>query len=481
MLQAITTDATPRLTQLRERESGVELQDPAFAGFLAFATGFTNLPGPTPSAPKVAAPPERAENRSAPMRVEERPERTPTPERESRATREGAEELRKEPDAPARDTAPPREAPRDTPEAAAAEDPSGRPTAPPDNPAKPLPQVQLPLSTPTTSAPIPTSTWVEDAQLQAAQASAAVAGLEGTGDTGTGKAIRTSFRDPLVATLGKALSPLESAAPGVQLRLQFSEGNPTGSPTAKPALTELLTLPKPEIELPKHLSSTPRTEAVRAPDTPPAPPAPKAVEAPAPSSTVTAASPAVRETVLAATAVKAEPLATKNAPGSGSPLSVAGGTPLIKGGTAVPSLEATQGTRANATFTQLDGSIRWLIKNQEKGAEIQLNPESLGRVVIKLRMEGGEVHARLWASEPTTLPILQDQKAALEASLRQQGLSLGSFDLQQGRRGDDASGSSTFTPALSGAGIAESFEKKQDLPIVPPALLGGAHLIELLA
>jgi len=108
-----------------------------------------------------------------------------------------------------------------------------------------------------------------------------------------------------------------------------------------------------------------------------------------------------------------------------------------------------------------------------------MNPESLGRVVIKLRMEGGEVHAKVWASEASTVPILQDQKAALAASLQQQGLSLGSFDLQQGRRDSQFQGQAQVSE--SGAGIAWSTEQKQDLPILAPALPGGAHLIEVFA
>jgi flagellar hook-length control protein FliK len=154
---------------------------------------------------------------------------------------------------------------------------------------------------------------------------------------------------------------------------------------------------------------------------------------------------------------------------------------MVKGTTPVPSLESPQGAKANATFTQMDGTIRWLLKNQEKGAEIQLNPESLGRVVIKLRVEGSEVHARLWASEASTVPLLQDQRAALEASLRQQGLNLGSFNLQQGRRGDDAQQAAQSQGTVSGPGIAEPLQGKQDLPSLSPAALGGAHLIEILA
>ena len=142
---------------------------------------------------------------------------------------------------------------------------------------------------------------------------------------------------------------------------------------------------------------------------------------------------------------------------------------------------AAQQNLAHSTFTQVDGTIRWLIKNQEKGAELQLNPESLGRVTIKLHIEGGEVHARLWASEATTLPLLQDQKAALEASLRQQGLTLGSFDLQHGHRGNDTPTAMHQGLHDSGAKFAESLTGKQEVPTIASPILDGTRLVEVFA
>ncbi len=82
----------------------------------------------------------------------------------------------------------------------------------------------------------------------------------------------------------------------------------------------------------------------------------------------------------------------------------------------------------------MDGTIRWLVKNQDQGAELQLHPESLGTVQIKLKVDGSVVHARIWASEAAAVPVLQEHRSFLESSLKSQGLTLGSFDLQQGHR-----------------------------------------------
>ncbi|MBK8794325.1 MAG: flagellar hook-length control protein FliK [Holophaga sp.] len=150
-------------------------------------------------------------------------------------------------------------------------------------------------------------------------------------------------------------------------------------------------------------------------------------------------------------------------------------TPAARG------MESTPTALPNTTFAQVEAGIHWLIKNQEKGAEIQLNPESLGRVVIKIVVEGGEVHARLWAAEPGTVTLLQNQKASLEVSLQQQGLSLGSFDLQQGRRGHDTPTAPQQAHFDSGAKFADSLSGKQEVPTRPLPLLDGTRLIEVFA
>jgi flagellar hook-length control protein FliK len=80
---------------------------------------------------------------------------------------------------------------------------------------------------------------------------------------------------------------------------------------------------------------------------------------------------------------------------------------------------------------QVESGIRWMLRNAASGAELQLHPEALGRVRIELKVEGGEVHAKLWASDPKSIPVLQENKAFLEVSLKEQGLNLGSFDLRQ--------------------------------------------------
>jgi len=128
---------------------------------------------------------------------------------------------------------------------------------------------------------------------------------------------------------------------------------------------------------------------------------------------------------------------------------------------------------------QVDGTIRWLVKNNEQGAELQLHPESLGRVQIKLKVEGNVVHAKLWASEAASMPALQEHRSFLEASLKQQGLTLGSFDLQHGHRDDQ-----TPLPAPSQP-LRSSFQDApaagQESPIASASTSANANRIEYVA
>ena len=109
---------------------------------------------------------------------------------------------------------------------------------------------------------------------------------------------------------------------------------------------------------------------------------------------------------------------------------------------------------------------------------MQLHPEALGQVTIHLRVEGGEVHARLWVTEASSVQAVQEGRPHLEASLKEQGLQLGSFDLQQGHRPFQEPAT---TPALPGrtAAILQPARQETPLALVPSIL--NAHHVELYA
>lgn len=132
-------------------------------------------------------------------------------------------------------------------------------------------------------------------------------------------------------------------------------------------------------------------------------------------------------------------------------------------------------------LSQVDGSIRWLVKNQDKSAELQLHPESLGRVQVKLTVEGNVVHAKLWASEASAVPLLQEHRGYLEESLKQQGLSLGSFDLQQGRRQEQAPLPTPSEPSLAISSSAVAGLSGQDSPVAVAVASVNAGRVEFVA
>jgi len=127
---------------------------------------------------------------------------------------------------------------------------------------------------------------------------------------------------------------------------------------------------------------------------------------------------------------------------------------------------------------QVEGGLKWMLKGGAQEAQLQLHPESLGQVTIHLKVEGGEVHARLWITEPTSMQALRDGRPHLELSLREQGLQLGSFDLQQGSRPFQEA-----SPApVSGERLrAEAPPTRQEAPAPLPISILNPHHVELYA
>jgi flagellar hook-length control protein FliK len=171
------------------------------------------------------------------------------------------------------------------------------------------------------------------------------------------------------------------------------------------------------------------------------------------------------------------------------------GAPILPG--SAPSGQTMASTAPDSTkpplppqapMAQLDGSVKWMLRNEQQAAEIQLYPEHLGKVTIRLRVEGNEVHARVWASDASTLPVLREQRAYLESSLKEQGLQLSSFDLQHGKGGQQTNSEGQNRPQGQhfhfGAQVIESWngaEFRQELPNQVAAQAQNGDRVELYA
>lgn len=80
-------------------------------------------------------------------------------------------------------------------------------------------------------------------------------------------------------------------------------------------------------------------------------------------------------------------------------------------------------------------------KNQEvKELSIQLQPAELGKVNVSLRMENGQVHLVMNASEQATGVILQSHMQELRNGLTQMGVACGNFEMNYRQSGEGGSG-----------------------------------------
>ena len=119
-----------------------------------------------------------------------------------------------------------------------------------------------------------------------------------------------------------------------------------------------------------------------------------------------------------------------------------------------------------------------MLKGGAQEAQLQLHPEALGQVTIHLKVEGGEVHARIWVTEAASVQAVREGRPHLELSLKEQGLHLGSFDLQQGRRPHQEAPAPTVFQERP---IPEGVSARQEAPApLPPAILNPHH-VELYA
>ena len=123
----------------------------------------------------------------------------------------------------------------------------------------------------------------------------------------------------------------------------------------------------------------------------------------------------------------AAPTAGKEAVGITS--TQAGADPLIRADLA--RLEPGLGAQVAAQIA------RQIQQGMGSGSlRIQLNPQELGQVDVKLRVEGDRVHVAIVAHQPGTRELIENNLAGLKAAFENGGLSLGEVDVRQGAPGD---------------------------------------------
>ena len=163
------------------------------------------------------------------------------------------------------------------------------------------------------------------------------------------------------------------------------------------------------------------------------------------------------------------------------------GSPLAALGALSRTVETTPATAPapllaaappSAPMAQVEGGLRWMLKGGAQEAHLQLHPESLGQVTIHLKVEGGEVHARLWITEPASVRAVQEGRPHLEQALKEQGLQLGSFDLQQGHRPFQET---PTAPMFRERTAPEAAPARQEAPAAPPPSVLNPYRVEFYA
>ncbi len=272
-----------------------------------------------------------------------------------------------------------------------------------------------------------------------------------------------------------ALLQAVAAGPGISLKGTRGTEEPAPGPAVKVPLsmtTEPLTgKPSLPAELPQALAQLPPKAALQ----PGAEAAGPTGQAPLKGSS------ALPDLVETKPAPDLQALASRTLDGAalamGTPQrAMEGPTPAAPAAPPAPSQPAA--TPPSAPVLQVEGGLRWMLKSGAQEAQLQLHPDALGQVTIHLKVEGGEVHAKVWVSEAASVQAVKEGQPHLEQALKEQGLHLGSFDLQQGHRPFHEAPSAPISRERT---LAEAAVARQEAPAPPPVAILNPHHVELYA
>jgi flagellar hook-length control protein FliK len=112
------------------------------------------------------------------------------------------------------------------------------------------------------------------------------------------------------------------------------------------------------------------------------------------------------------------------------------------------------------------GQVQWLVNSNIQSATLQLSPEHLGPIEVRIDIQPSQVNVSFTASHPDTRSALEQSVPQLRAILANGGLTLGQATVQQETRSG-----SHYSPSGS-RGSAESAQSVDSVPISPTYGLG---------
>ncbi len=155
------------------------------------------------------------------------------------------------------------------------------------------------------------------------------------------------------------------------------------------------------------------------------------------------------------------------------PTSLVGiGPAQAPGQTEGPTAAATPAARPPVLPTpaeQIKVQLGRGLKEGNDTISVQLHPDDLGRVEVKLEMQNGQVKATITADRPETLQLLKNDAAGLQQSLQDAGLHADSNSLSFELRGEQRQQQQTAGDGSAGRG-RPGFDAEGDAIAAPQAL-----------
>ena len=120
------------------------------------------------------------------------------------------------------------------------------------------------------------------------------------------------------------------------------------------------------------------------------------------------------------------------------PASLAAPTPLpvpVDRLPSVPQPALLQPANPNAGYGEdLGSSVVWMAEHRIGHAALQVSPDHLGPIEVRLQLDGARVHAEFYSAQPEVRHALEASLPRLRELLGQQGLQLGQADVGQRHR-----------------------------------------------
>jgi len=153
--------------------------------------------------------------------------------------------------------------------------------------------------------------------------------------------------------------------------------------------------------------------------------------------------------------------------------------------TGTPQKPTLSKTEHPGLYQQIAEKVIWSIRNNQERIRLTLEPPQLGNLFIELHRNKDEIKATLWADNPKTKEILENNQFQLRKTLEGHGFKLEQYDVfvqnemgsfQGKEEGPVSQGQGSRTPSLQ----IEEVESPPSLEILPGAIpaSGGSQYVD---